>query len=333
MNDSRNMPDRQAQGRARTAASMTSALAPILPYLREGAVVEIMLNADGAVWVERAQMGMECTGIHISPREAERMLRSIAGELELELNASSPSLACKLPIWGARVQASIPPIVAAPILTLRKPAAHVWPLDHYVQQQVITERQACALQEAVAGRLNILIGGGTASGKTTFANGLLREVSASADRVLIVEDTAELQCASPNRVELLVQPPVYTWRDAVMDAMRHRPDRIIVGEVRDGAALDLLKAWNTGHPGGLATIHANDTRGMLDRFCQLVEEVIAHCPRTIVAQCIHVCVHMARDASSPAGRVVTGIDRVLGYDADSGWVLAPLVAAPEGDET
>jgi type IV secretion system protein VirB11 len=173
---------------------------------------------------------------------------------------------------------------------------------------------------------NILIGGGTGSGKTTFANALLKVIAeASSDRVHIIEDTPELQCAAPNKVQVLVQPKVHTWRDAIMAAMRLRPDRILVGEVRDGSALELLKAWNTGHPGGLATIHANDTAGMLDRLCQLIEEVVYPAPRPLVAQTIQVCAHIARDRSGPAGRRLSGLDRVCGVGPDGRWKLEPIV--------
>ncbi len=123
---------------------------------------------------------------------------------------------------------------------------------------------------------------------------------------------------------MLVQPKVHTWRDAIMAAMRFRPDRILVGEVRDGSALELLKAWNTGHPGGLATIHANDTAGMLDRLCQLIEEVVYPAPRQLVAQTIQVCAHIARDRSRPAGRRLSGLDRVRGVGPDGRWKLEPI---------
>ena len=198
-------------------------------------------------------------------------------------------------------------------------------LDQYVEQRILTQVQAAALRAAVEGRDNILIGGGTGSGKTTFANALLQEITSTQDRLVIIEDTPELQCvAGAHRVDLLVHPPLYTWRHAVMDAMRLRPDRIIVGEERDGAALDLLKSMNTGHPGSLCTIHANSTAAMLDRFAQLVDEVIPQYPRSVVASTVNVCVHISRDRRHPAGRVVTGVDRVLGFDPQAGWRLEPL---------
>lgn len=319
------MLEEQGIGQSRRAANLQFALQPIRDFLDEAGVVEIMLNADGSVWVDRLGRGLEFTGVWMDAPRADRMLRAIAAELKLELHAHKPSLACKLPIYGARVQALIPPVTAAPIFAFRRPTSTVLSLDFYVEQGVLSAAQVDALREAVQARANILIGGGTGSGKTTFANALLREIAQGNDRILTVEDTPELVCdPSAHRVALLVCPPVYTWQHAVIDAMRMRPDRIIVGEVRDGSALDLLKSWNTGHPGGLATIHANDTHAMLDRFGQLVDEVLPQYPRSVIASTVNVCVHLARAHAHPAGRVVTGIDRVVGYAADA-WILQPLV--------
>src|SRR5260370_875136 len=255
--------------------------------------------------------------------EAERMLRLIASEMYVELNAANPSLSGKLPPpWGARVQASIPPIVDAPVFALRKPDKIVFTLRDYVAQDILTEAQKEALVRSIHAHDNLLIGGGTGSGKTTFTNALLKVIADdTSDRVHIIEDTPELQCEAPNKVQILVQPKIHTWRDAVMAAMRYRPDRILVGEVRDGSALELLKAWNTGHPGGVATIHANDTRAMLDRVCQLIEEVVHPAPRALVAQTIQVCVHIQRDKTHPAGRRLSGLDRVLGLNPDGSWKL------------
>jgi len=296
---------------------------PIARHLADDRVVEIMLNADGRVWVERAGQGMFEAG-RMGADDALRMLRLVATEMNAELSDRNPSLAGKLPIWGARVQASIPPIVEAPVFALRKPARVVFGLDEYVTRGILTQAEANALRAAVRDRLNILVGGGTGSGKTTLANALLREIAGTTERVYLVEDNPELQCAAPNKVQVLVQPPTYTWNRAIMDAMRFRPDRIIVGEIRDGAALEMLKAWNTGHPGGIATVHANDTRAMLDRVCQLIEEVVPAAPRALVAQTVNVCVHLHRDPAHPAARSLTGIDEVVGISEDQRWELASI---------
>jgi len=315
---------RTNETQTRRQVSLKTAVAPIMTYLADEAVVEIMLNADGRIWLDRAGVGLVATDQTMSPGDALRMLRLVATEMNVELSDHNPSLAGKLPLWGARVQASIPPIVEAPIFALRKPAKLVFGLDQYVERFILTADEAEALRVAVQGRRNILVGGGTGSGKTTFANALLREVAATSDRVYLVEDNPELQCAAPNKVQVLVQPPTYTWNRAIMDAMRFRPDRIIVGEIRDGSALEMLKAWNTGHPGGIATVHANDTAAMLDRVCQLIEEVVPTAPRALVAQTINVCVHIRRDPLHPAGRSLTGIDEVLGVGEDGRWRLVAL---------
>lgn len=321
---SRQQPISESQ--ARRYASLRTAVGPLSALLADDSVIEVMLNADGRVWIDRAGVGMVDAGVAMAADDALRMLRVVATEMNVELSDRNPSLAGKLPLWGARVQASIPPIVEAPVFALRKPPKLVFTLSDYLERGILTEEQGRALAAAVRARKNILVGGGTGSGKTTLTNALLAEMTDVGERVYIVEDNPELQCRVPNRVQVLVQPPAYTWQRAMMDAMRFRPDRIIVGEVRDGSALEMLKAWNTGHPGGIATIHANDTGSMLDRVCQLIEEVVPAAPRGVVAQTIDVVVHIRRDAAHPAGRSLSGIDQVIGVDENGRWVLEPLTA-------
>ncbi len=290
-----------SESQTRRTSALRSALGPVLPYLEDPRVVEVMLNADGVVWVDKLGEGMLRTPVTMLAPDAERMLRLVASEVLVELNAQAPSLSAKLPPpWGARLQAAIPPIVDAPVFALRKPARIVFSLDDYVNQGILLPAQRDALRAAVRNRDNILIGGGTGSGKTTFANALVKVIAEdTTDRVHIVEDTPELQCAAPNRLQVLVHPGVHSWRDAIMAAMRFRPDRILVGEVRD----------------------ANDTRAMLDRLCQLIEEIVYPAPRALVAQTIQLCVHIQRDKSHPAGRRVSGIDRVHALGERGGWTL------------
>jgi type IV secretion system protein VirB11 len=313
-----------SQVQARRFASLRTAAAPILPFLNDDSVVEIMLNADGSIWVEQVGVGMFRSNARLAPDDALRMLRLVATEMNTELTDRCPSLSGKLPLWGARVQALVPPVVEAPVFALRKPARVLFTLDDYVENEILTEAAAVALTQAVLERKNILVGGGTGSGKTTLANALLHVVASTSDRVYIVEDNAELQCAAPNKVQVLVQNSVHSWQRAIMDAMRLRPERIVVGEVRDGSALELIKAWNTGHPGGIATVHANDTRAMLDRICQLIEEVVPAAPRQLIAQTVDLCVHIRRDKGHRSGRSISGIDRVVGIANDGQWHLEPL---------
>ena len=213
-----------------------------------------------------------------------------------------------------------------PDLHDQKAPKQVFTLANYVERGIVSIDQADLIRSAVADRSNILVGGSTGAGKTTLANAILHEIATQTrDRLYIVEDMRELQCSAPNKLQIFVQEPIYGWQRAIMDALRSRPDRIIVGEVRGGAAaLELIKAWNTGHPGGLATIHANDTRAMLDRVCQLLEEVTLNPPRLFLAQTINLCIHIALDRRHPAGRRLSGVDRVKGLNADQSWRLEPV---------
>jgi type IV secretion system protein VirB11 len=303
------------------------ALEPIKRLLLDRETIEILLNPDGLVWSERLGEKMSPTQICFTPVQAELLLREIAAAVKVQLTDERPSLACRLPVYGARVQGLLPPVVSAPTFNFRKPAAKVFSLAHYVELGILTASQGSFLADAVASGLTILVGGGTGSGKTTLTNALLRELVHADERILIVEDNVELQCPVRNTTAILVRAPEYTWKHAVMDALRMRPDRIIIGELRDGVALDFLKAANTGHPGSIATVHANSTREMLDRMCLLIEEVIPAAPREMVAATVQLCVHIQRDRRHPAGRSITGIDRVLGYDFSARrWQLEPVAA-------
>lgn len=308
---------------ARQQAFLRDAIQSILPFLEDAAVTEIMLNADGCVWVDRSG-AVQRTGVTMDAPKALAILRAVASQADLQLTAGSPSLDAELRPWGARVKAAIPPITKAPVFTIRKPPARVFTLDEYVRAGIADAPHADVLRAAIAAKQNILVSGATASGKTTFVNALLAEIARTDDRVFIVEDVPELRCESPNRVQYHVQPP-FTTRLAVMDALRSRPDRIVVGEVRDGgAALELIKAWNTGHPGGTGTLHANDNRQALNRLCQLIEEVAQRAPREIIAETVDVCVHIRRDPRLQGRRRLAGLHFVRGLARDGAWDLAPV---------
>jgi P-type conjugative transfer ATPase TrbB len=315
------------QAETRRLEALRLAMAPIIPFLDHPDVIEVALNADGVVWAERISEPMAATDARMSTADAFRMLQLVANAMNTEITAARPSLAALIPGWETRLQAMIPPVVSAPVFTIRKPPRKVFTLDNYVERQIVSSGQADLIRRAVRDRSNILVGGSTGSGKTTLTNAILNEIAtATQDRLYIVEDMRELQCSAPNKLQVFVQEPVYGWQRAIMDALRSRPDRIVVGEVRGGAAaLELVKAWNTGHPGGLATVHANNTRAMLDRVCQLMEEVIPSPPRLFVAQTINVCIHLTLDRKHPAGRRLTGVDRVCGLTRDGQWHLEPVV--------
>jgi type IV secretion system protein VirB11 len=190
------------------------------------------------------------------------------------------------------------------VLAIRQRPARIHTLDDYVEAGIAAPGQAAALRSALAARRNIIVAGGAGSGKTTLLNALLAEPCMASGRLIVLEDTPELQVSGANNVQLLTRraDPHVTLRDLVQVALRLRPDRIIVGEVRDGAALDVLKAWNTGHPGGLLTLHANSAQDACHRLEDLCLEAQAASPRRLIASAVDLIVFIARTAS---GRRIT----------------------------
>ena len=234
--------------------------------LDDDSVVEIMLNPDGKLFIERLGHGVAPAG-EMTSATAEIVIGSVAHALHSEADDERPIISGELPIGGHRFEGLLPPVVKAPIFAIRRRASRLIPLDDYVREKVMTRRQADIVRNAISSRLNIVVSGGTGSGKTTFANAVIAEITETApdDRILILEDTAEIQCPAENVVALHTSDTIDMAR-LLKSTMRLRPDRIVVGEVRDGAALTLLKAWNTGHPGGVTTIHSNSAMSALRRL-------------------------------------------------------------------
>jgi P-type conjugative transfer ATPase TrbB len=296
----------------RKVAALRQAMGPVIAAaLAEKRVVEVMVNPDGKIWVDRIGEGRAFTGERLAPADADRILRLLADHVGEVVTKDRPRISATLPDTGERFQGAFMPIVSSPAFAIRKRPEVVFTLDDYVDRGFMTPAMAAALRVAAETRQNLLIAGGTGSGKTTLANAILAEPSFAADRVVLIEDTAELQCAAADKVEMLTKrtdPPV-TMTDLVRDTLRLRPDRIIIGEVRDGSALDLLKAWNTGHPGGLATIHANSAEEALSRLEDLIGEVTQRVPHRAIVQAINVVIFIERTAQ---GRSVRTVSRVTG---------------------
>ena len=265
----------------------------IAGYLEDEAIIEVMLNPDGRLWIDRLSNGLIDTGETLSAADGERIVRLVAHHVGAEVHAGSPRVSAELPGTGERFEGLLPPVVAAPAFAIRKPAVAVFTLDDYVAKEIMTSEQAEILKSAVAARKNILVAGGTSTGKTTLTNALLAEVAKTADRVVLIEDTRELQCTAPNLVALRTNDGVATLSDLVRSSLRLRPDRIPVGEVRGAEALDLLKAWGTGHPGGIGTIHAGTALGALRRLEQLIQEAVITVPRALIAETINVIAVLA----------------------------------------
>lgn len=285
----------------------------IADALADPSVVEALVNADGELRIDRIGRGIEATGLRLTIGERDAAIRLLASEVGETITADRPFLATTLPGSGARVQAMIPPLVAAPVLTIRKRPSIVYLLEDYLKAGIASADHITALREAIAARRNIVVAGGTGSGKTTLLNALLAEPEFLKSRILILEDTTELQCAAPDTVQLLTKRtvPAVTMRDLVQMTLRLRPDRIIVGEVRDGAALEVLKAWNTGHPGGLLTLHANSAADALTRLEDLCLEATSSSPSRLISAAIDLVVFIA---CTPQGRRITEI-RDLRRDA------------------
>jgi type IV secretion system protein TrbB len=306
---------------------LRTALGPaVARFLEDPAIVEVMLNPDGRLWVDRLTEGLADTGEHLTPSDGERIIRLVAHHVGAEVHAGSPRVSAELPGTGERFEGLLPPVVAAPAFAIRKPAVAVFTLDDYVAADVMSTPQANALRQAVAERKNILVAGGTSTGKTTLTNALLAEVARSGDRVVLIEDTRELQCAAPNLVALRTKDGVVSLADLVRSSLRLRPDRIPIGEVRGAEALDLLKAWSTGHPGGIGTIHAGTALGALRRREQLIQEAVVTVPRALIAETVDVVAVLSGRGSA---RRLTELSRVTGLGADGDYDLSPAFKHPE----
>ena len=269
----------------RLISMLTTAVGPFLgELLLDDDVVEVMLNPDGKLWVDRLSRGRTFTGRLVPAQDAERIIKLVASGTGAEANASNPILQAEFPGTGSRFEGILPPIVTAPVFTIRKKALLIFSLEDYVAQGILKKAHKDLLCQAVQEKRNILATGGTGSGKTTLVNAILHEIAQSGNRIVIIEDTLELQCAAPDTVFLRAKEGLATMND-------------------------LLKAWNTGHPGGCATIHANHALGGLIRLEQLVQEAVITVPRELIAEAVNLVIHMER---AGAGRVVKEIILVEG---------------------
>ncbi|OJU15163.1 MULTISPECIES: P-type conjugative transfer ATPase TrbB [unclassified Sphingomonas] len=316
--------------RDRRRAMLRTAMGPdIALALADAHVVEIMVNPDGALRLDRLGEGRVDTGVRMEPDQVERIIRLVASHARAEIHGDRPIISAELPPYaegraGERFEGVLPPVSTGPCFSIRKPAERLHTLDDYVADGIMTAAAADALRAAVTQHFNILVAGGTSSGKTTLANALLAEMGRVDARVILIEDTRELQSPLPDTVALRTRPGVVSMTDLVRSTMRLRPDRIIVGEVRGPEALDMLKAWNTGHPGGIATVHANSAIAALYRIEQLVQEAVITVPRQLIAEAIDIIVFIAGRGTQ---RRIASIARVGPLDPDTGaYPLTELLA-------
>jgi type IV secretion system protein VirB11 len=292
--------------------------------LADPKTVEIMLNSDGTLWQERLGEKMRPIGA-LSASRSESIIKTLAGYHGKEITKGRPLIECELPLDGSRFAGQFPPIVPAPTFAIRKKAVAIYTLDQYVAADIMTTAQLVIIEAAINNHRNILVTGSTGSGKTTLVNAIINQmvVFDPSERIVIIEDTGEIQCAAENFVQY------HTTLDISMTlllrtSLRMRPDRILVGEVRGPEALDLLMAWNTGHEGGAATLHANNARAGLSRLAQLIS-MHSDAPKHIeplIAEVVQCVIHIAR---TPEGRRVAEIVEILGYE--DGKYLTQTVGA------
>ena len=305
---------------------LRTALGPaIAAFLEDPAIVEVMLNPDGRLWIDRLSTGLADTGERLSAADGERIVRLVTHHVGAEVHAGAPRVSAELPETRERFEGLLPPVVAAPAFVIRKPAVAVFTLDDYAAAGIMIPAQAAVLRRAVAERRNILVAGGTSTGKTTLTNALLAEVAKTADRVVLIEDTRELQCQAPNLVALRTQDGVVSLSDLVRSSLRLRPDRIPIGEVRGAEALDLLKAWGTGHPGGIGTIHAGTGIGALRRLEQLIQEAVITVPRALIAETINVVAVLTGRGSQ---RRLAELVQVTGLGQAGDYAISPAGDQP-----
>ena len=286
--------------------------AMIIDALNDPKTVELMCNGDGKLWLEKLGEPMRQIG-HLKPSQAESIISTVSGYHGKEVTRMKPLLEAEWPLDGSRFAGQIPPVVRAATFAIRKKAVAIFTLDQYAEAGIMTAEQCASIKTAIREHRNILVIGGTGSGKTTLVNAVINEMVSEfpAERVFIIEDTGEIQCAAANFVQYHTTVEV-TMTMLLKTTLRMRPDRILVGEVRGEEALDLLDAWNTGHPGGAATLHANSATEGLTRLKSLVSRNKS-APSEIeplIGEAVHVVISIAR---TPEGRRIQEIVEVSGY--------------------
>lgn len=316
----------------RMTAMMSRYLGPtIVAALLDEDVTEVYLNPhDGAIRLDTRSRGRVDSGTTLDPTRTEMFLNAAASAAHMTLGPASPRLETELvgaPFHGSRLQGFVPPVCSAPAFNIRKPPAIVYSLDQYVASGALTPIQSVAIGDAAIARRNVLIAGGTNSGKTTLANAVLREIAerCPAERVVILEDTIELQCLASDHLALRTSTDV-ALADLVRSTMRTSPDRIVVGEVRGAEALDLLDAWATGHPGGVATVHASSAEGALVRLDRLARRANVPSQRELITEAIHLIVVMNGNGRH---RRATEVARVVGLDDAGRFQLQRLTSTGE----
>jgi type IV secretion system protein VirB11 len=289
----------------------------IISYLKNSDVNEIMLNPDGMLWVDKSSIGQINVGV-VSQDRASSIINTVAGIHNLVVSYANPRIKGDLPRYremnGERFTGTISPVVSSPAFNIRKKSEVIYTLTDYVDTDRMTSAQANLLTDLVSARKNILVCGGPGSGKTTVTNALIVEAVKcdTNQRFVILEDLPELQCSAPNKLPMLTTENI-SMTVLLREAMRRRPDRILIGEVIGAEALDMLKAWNTGCPGGICTVHANGTEEAVQRILDLaMESGLVNPPINLVLQTIDAIVFVIRQKNQKG--FVKEITLLEGYE-------------------
>lgn len=303
--------------KTRLLKMLTHAFGPhIGAILQDERVTEVWLNSDGKIWAKYAGLGKRNTGHTLPPADAHNAISLVAHHVKFDLGPLKPSFAAELPATGWRFQGAIPPQTPGPAFNIRKKATRIYALDQYVADAILTPTRRDAILDAVRARKNILVVGGTETGKTTLVNAILNEMAKGHDRIITIEDTLELQNTAEDKEELRTVNGARTLHDLLKDALRMSPDRIVVGEIRGAEVIDMLDAWNTGHPGGVCTIHADSAESSLQRIESLIRRNNQLPDRESIARTIQVIIFIAKVKidTEEGPREVRRVTEVLSVD-------------------
>ena len=277
--------------------------------LKEDDIIELYTNNDRKIWVDTLSKGRYFTGKYMEASESMRIIQSVADYTDKIVDKTCPFISAELPGTGSRFQGVIPPIVDNPVFNIRKKGIKIFTLDDYVKSGSLTVNQKEIIIEAVNAKKNILIVGATSTGKTTFANAVIAEIAKTGDRLIIMEDTKEIQSVAEDTLRLLTSD-FASMLDLFKSSMRQRPDRLIAGEVRGEEALNMLIGWNSGHP-GICTIHSYTAIGGLRQLEQYVQIKSVSAQEKLIASAVNLIIVIKKIGTE---RKITEIAKVNGWE-------------------
>lgn len=292
----------------------------IQSYFQDPLVTEVYMNDDGSVWIDTLDKGSLVTDVILEEEVVYSVIALIANSVNQEVTYQNPVISAEMPDSGFRFEGNIGGISSRSVFNIRKHSILELTLQDYVNSDIMTESQKQAIEEAVKKHQNILVVGGTNSGKTTLCNAILSEIAKYQERTIIIQDTNELKCSCPDRLFLRSNQYV-SMRQLLTSALRRSPRRIVIGEVRDGAALNVIKAWNTGHPGGLCTLHADSAELGLFQLESYITEVSQNKQREMIARTVNVLIDIQKEGII---RKLQGIFLVEGLDDKNNYILKKI---------